>query len=84
MTSDATCGGCGAPVPHPAIKYCAKVACQQAACRHYRVKYVPYDPVEERRKAVERKQARRQRQQPSLDSKGYGQHAGRRQLNKER
>ena len=76
-----TCGGCGKEVEHPAIKFCGDEPCQRAACRHYGV---PYFPWSRERQARQDADYRRRRRQGQTDRKGYGEHAGRRQLNQER
>lgn len=81
MDDRPTCKGCGAVVRSAAIVFCAKIECQKAACRHYGVEYRPWSREQQARQDTEYRKRRRQAQ---TDRKGYGEHAGRRQLNQER
>lgn len=80
-SNDPRCMGCKIPVRHGAIKFCSDEACQKAACAHYRVEYRPFSVAKQRE--YERQQRARRNPRPT-DSKGYGEHAGRRQLDQER
>ena len=83
-SSDPRCMGCRIPVRHPAIKFCGKVECQKAACKHYGVEYRPWNRSQQAQYEREQAAKRRARPKAPTDSKGYGEHAGRRALNQER